>query len=318
MARIDNIISITNIHPPNSLENVMPISSACGALLRAQDIWAGRISQVSHPYAFTRPDSDHHNVVYTLSGTAQLLTRQEECTLQANDLFICPAHQPHAYLAGEAWHFVWLEVADTARWMAVHMLGAQTRPAPDFAKAIWAMEGFIEEGIRSNHTGNTATRCFSELILYYLDREVQPQGTKSQRILHEQMHRLWTHVNGHLQHPWTVGELAGFLSCSPTQLFRHTDVLFATTPMEMVTRLRIERVKELLASTEMKLEHIAALVGYATPFALSRAFRRLTGYSPSTFRARHLDLYLRNCRQSQCGSARCPALSVTEMWELPR
>jgi len=55
-------------------------------------------------------------------------------------------------------------------------------------------------------------------------------------------------------------------------------------PMEWGTPARMERVRQLLQHTDYKLEHIASMTGYANPFALSRAFKRLTGKSPATYR----------------------------------
>ncbi len=62
----------------------------------------------------------------------------------------------------------------------------------------------------------------------------------------------------------------------------------------------MQRAAELLATTDASLAEVAGLVGYATEFALSRAFRRHLGAPPGVYR--------RNARASFGTSApRCLA-----------
>jgi AraC family transcriptional regulator len=53
----------------------------------------------------------------------------------------------------------------------------------------------------------------------------------------------------------------------------------------MVTRLRMQRVEEMLRGTDYTLETIAPQVGYQTSFALSRAFKKHVGCYPRAYRA---------------------------------
>jgi AraC-like DNA-binding protein len=56
------------------------------------------------------------------------------------------------------------------------------------------------------------------------------------------------------------------------------------TVMEFLRGIRIEAAKEVLASTDDKLEGVAAAVGFCDAAHLSRVFRRQTGKSPGAFR----------------------------------
>ncbi|MHB9130023.1 MAG: helix-turn-helix domain-containing protein [Armatimonadota bacterium] len=262
----------------------MPLSQPLGELLRSHGVRLAGISHVVPPYAIGRPDPDFHLVLYTIAGHAHLTTEHGEYPVQAGDLVLCPAHNAHAYQPVGEWQIAWFHLADTSHWAAMRKQMPQVRSAPDFPKIHWVMKEFIEEGLRAQPEGNTATRSYADVLLYYLGRELPRQEAEGERTMRECLHRVWARVNHHLQHPWSVEELAALTPCSPAQLFRLTATLHGTTPMAMVTRLRIDRVRELLRSTDYTLEHIAILVGYATPFALSRAFRRHTGCAPHTFR----------------------------------
>lgn len=283
MAETRNGISEIITIPQTAQEIFLPLSQPLGQSLRENGVRLAGISDVAPPYAISRPDPNFHLVLYTIAGHAHLTTEDHAYPVHAGDVIISPAHYAHAYQPVAEWKIAWYHLADTPRWAAIRTQLPQVRPAAYFSKIHGVMKEFIEEGLRAPD-GNTATRCYADLLLYYLEREVSRQEAEGEQAMRECLHRLWTRVNHHLQHPWSVDELALLMPCSTAQLFRLAALHHGTTPMHIVTRLRIDRTRELLRSTDYTLEHIATLVGYATPFALSRAFRRHTGCAPQTFR----------------------------------
>lgn len=102
--------------------------------------------------------------------------------------------------------------------------------------------------------------------------------------MERRLSRLWQTVSFDLRVPWTVERLAGELHVSPGHLHRLTKEHHNATPMQCVTRQRMEYAAILLQSTDYPLYVIADRVGYQTPFALSRAFKRHNGQSPRQYR----------------------------------
>ena len=56
--------------------------------------------------------------------------------------------------------------------------------------------------------------------------------------------------------------------------------------MHQLTFLRMKRAAQLLAETSLKVELVAAEVGYRDPFVFSKTFKRWTGWRPSDFPGR--------------------------------
>ena len=54
--------------------------------------------------------------------------------------------------------------------------------------------------------------------------------------------------------------------------------------MEIVRNLRIARAAQLLRFSSESLEQIAEKTGYESPFAFSRAFKRIYSQSPGLYR----------------------------------
>jgi AraC-like DNA-binding protein len=85
-------------------------------------------------------------------------------------------------------------------------------------------------------------------------------------------------------HPWSVVELADRVGVSRASLARRFTALVGEAPMTYLTGWRIALAADLLRSTTDTVETIARRVGYANAFALSVAFKRVRGTTPTAHR----------------------------------
>lgn len=79
---------------------------------------------------------------------------------------------------------------------------------------------------------------------------------------------------------WTLESLARAAGTSRSTLARNFSAAVGTSPMSFLTRRRLEVARDLLARGTMRLDEIADEVGYATSFALSKAYKREFGVAP--------------------------------------
>lgn len=86
-------------------------------------------------------------------------------------------------------------------------------------------------------------------------------------------------------HPWTVARLAAAAGVSRAALARRFTALVGEPPMSYLTGWRLALAADLLCREDATLGAVARQVGYATPFALSAAFKRERGISPAEHRA---------------------------------
>jgi AraC-like DNA-binding protein len=85
-------------------------------------------------------------------------------------------------------------------------------------------------------------------------------------------------------HPWSVVELAQRVGLSRASLARRFTAVVGEAPMSYVTSWRITLAADLLRETSDTVETIARRVGYANAFALSVAFKRVRGTTPTAHR----------------------------------
>jgi transcriptional regulator GlxA family with amidase domain len=82
----------------------------------------------------------------------------------------------------------------------------------------------------------------------------------------------------------TVVDMAARARMSPRSFYRRFGERTGTTPLAWLLDQRIARAKELLVSTDVPVETIAAQVGLGTPANFRTHFRRATSQSPSEHR----------------------------------
>lgn len=81
-----------------------------------------------------------------------------------------------------------------------------------------------------------------------------------------------------------VGDIMRDVALSRRQLERGFRDLLGRTPAEEIRRVRIARARQLLATTELPVSHVARACGFTSAAYLATAFRRACGMTPLEFR----------------------------------
>jgi len=82
-----------------------------------------------------------------------------------------------------------------------------------------------------------------------------------------------------------LDDIARRVASSRRQLQRAYAEIGGTTFRDHLTRVRMDRAAELLASRALTVREVAHRVGYRQPAQFAKAFRRHRGVAPSDFRA---------------------------------
>ncbi|ABS03884.1 helix-turn-helix- domain containing protein AraC type [Kineococcus radiotolerans SRS30216 = ATCC BAA-149] len=91
-------------------------------------------------------------------------------------------------------------------------------------------------------------------------------------------------LQDHPEHPWTIGSLAAAAATSRATLARRFTALLGRPPMGYLTTWRLDLAADLLLEPGTTLTAVARRVGYGSPYALSAAFTRQFGISPTQHR----------------------------------
>ena len=101
-----------------------------------------------------------------------------------------------------------------------------------------------------------------------------------------QCFELWQKIHRNIYQPTSCGAMLFGLDPCHDSLRHRFRKLFGSSPQAMLTRLRIDRAKELLRTSTLSIKEIAYELGYSRQHDLTRAFHRYSGESPSEWKMR--------------------------------
>ena len=186
----------------------------------------------------------------------------------------------------------------TTHWRAVELL-ARRYPAVKVDPDVL----FVDEGSIVTSAGASAglDMCFhllrrdhghavavqaARMAVAPLDRE----GGQAQFIRHEEPGATtslapvldWMRENAHVQ--LSINDLARHAATSPRTFARRFREQIGTTPLQWLITARVRRAQELLETTTLSLDGIAAATGFDSAPALRDRFRKMLGVSPTAYR----------------------------------
>ncbi len=107
-------------------------------------------------------------------------------------------------------------------------------------------------------------------------------------VLHTETFRRMLLARGYLaeryMEPVTLVEAAEFAGFSPFHFQRLFTRAFGESPLEFLTRVRMERAQTLLRSRELTVSEVCLEVGYSSLGSFSSLFSRRMGCAPTEFR----------------------------------
>ncbi|QGQ98194.1 AraC family transcriptional regulator [Paenibacillus psychroresistens] len=100
----------------------------------------------------------------------------------------------------------------------------------------------------------------------------------------EQLDRIKNYISHNANKELTLNELSSFANLSKYYLCRLFKSGFGMSPIQYHLQVRMEKAKQMIQFSSHSLTYIAEEFGFHSIHAFSRAFRKLEGVSPSSFR----------------------------------
>jgi AraC-like DNA-binding protein len=254
-------------------------SPVCPALSHAHIAHLG-VQRARHPYRIVRVHQSGTFFLACVEGEGRVLADGRWQRVARGAACLLLPHMLNAFHAipGKPWEFCWVRYQEAP---------AQQPLVPASSPRLASFDG---EALRHAILGlhhEAAGQAAPETILHWIDlvqayvmRFARPWQTDSR------LAQLWEEVAASLSDDWSLDRLARMAHMSGEHLRRLCQRELGRSPRQHVTFLRMRRAAELLAATDLKVEQIAADVGYHNPFVFSTTFKRWTGWRPSDFPGR--------------------------------
>jgi AraC family transcriptional regulator len=257
---------------------------------------------VEEPSEISVPSSERNVLVMALSDKrrleSDLLGSRQQVRLAAGAFVVIPPGQP-------TW---WRTPDGRSRLLHVHLdpaflealgdgaAGAFRRPVlgarNELAEPLgWALAAAVRTP--AAQSGLFVDHVLQALALAALREDGWPAAAALRRarggLAPWQVKRVTDHLMAHLSEDVSLGDLAALVGLSPYHFCRAFSAATGMPPHRWRLERRMERVRDLLVSTDLSVTQVAAMVGYDDSGRLAAAFRKSTGVTPTEFRRERLE-----------------------------
>ncbi len=256
----------------------------------AAESWFGNgvllagLSELVNGYLVVRPRCRHHFVGVCTRGRMGYRLDGDDHALETGDLLFLRAGGLHHYWADNPLAMIWWHLdAEHRRWVGFSRRESHGVTPRRLALAQGLMEAAFDESQSLGKPSAAVPKFLCELILSMLEREIG-RGIENgaAAVYSRSVDSVWREVAADPSRKWTVEGLARRAGLSTPHFHAVVKQCVGDPPMTVVRGIRIERAKALLRAG-LKLEAVAEMTGYDSPFSLSRAFKKVVGSCPRSF-----------------------------------
>jgi AraC-like DNA-binding protein len=242
----------------------------CPAMRKYEIILAG-ISLTTPQFRFVRFNPYELQILVGLRGQGRVLIRGQWQPCPAGKAYCTPPDHTNGYCGATGWEVGWVIYKPSPLLALREPMLLEVDPRP-LEYVLWGLHHEI-----TTQRDPALLEHWTELLHAQAGRIVGSQHPA-------RLWRLWQKVQTNLAFAWSLPKLAESAGVGPEYLRLLCRRELGTSPMRQVTRLRMQQAISLL-SEGYKVSAIASAVGYDNAYAFSTAFKRITGRSPSHFRA---------------------------------
>lgn len=238
----------------------------------------------------------HHILFVCLGGVADFLIGGQPYRLTRGSVLLMPPHVPQEghHAPGEPPMEVY-SIHMTAQVYGVldlpTILGLPVLMwlSPESADVVIGAAGRIVDELAARAPGYAlAANGECMRLLVALCRESLAQGGQpAERVPSGQVTRLapvFQLIQAHYAEAPTLQDMAGVLHLHPAYFSTLFKRITGASPIRFLARYRLDRARELLASTDLPVDEIATATGYGDASHLRRELRRHEGVSPREYR----------------------------------
>ncbi|MBE6627344.1 MAG: helix-turn-helix domain-containing protein [Ruminococcaceae bacterium] len=261
---------------------------------------------------FTHRDFFYHKhsdfeFSYIVSGNGLYALRDGACMIKEGDVFLFGANQVHCItdrdpetpmllfnLQFES-RLIWSPLSDMLNERYLQFFNGKCERLDPFADSTARIARIMKQIMQENQAKNVGYQLMIKAYLYQIIGELirgcgvsfeEPADGARQRSLFG-MDQAMTYINGHLDAPLSLEEIASVAGFTRTYFSTLFTELNGLTTWDYITIRRIERSCELLRKTDLPIIEVAQRCGYENLSNFNRMFLRIVGTSPSVYRRTH-------------------------------
>lgn len=234
-----------------------------------------------------RVDGPLYLLQYTVSGWGELTIEGQTRRLGPGEAFLVDIPGDHRYALpkeSEAWTFYFIlfrQKQAEALWTSVvSRFGPVIRFEKD-SPVVRVLSAAYADAVSGRITDAFAA---SSLVYRLLMELARHEHTRPRQSLPSPVQQAIAYMQTNYASPISIAQVAEAAGVSKYYFIRLFAREMRFTPLDYLTRLRIQRAAELLQGTDWVLERVAAESGFASGSYFSKVFRQWVGCTPGEYR----------------------------------
>lgn len=252
----------------------------------------GREKQVNHTYQWNGLEREEKDIIvfqYTLSGFGAIWIGDQEYQLPAGKAFLVEVPSDHCYYLpkeSEEWEFLYITTFGeemehfyrTIKERNGNVLEIERKASP-----ITHIERVIDKirsvGIDNSYEASGYAYTFMMELMQYLE-----YGNSSLDELPIAIAKAVSFIDANYSKDLSLDDIVEVSEVSKYHFIRLFSKTMKKTPIQYVTKIRLEKAVELLHSTELSIQEIAQQTGFQSANYFSKVFKQYFSISPGKYR----------------------------------
>lgn len=230
---------------------------------------------------------------YIISGKGHYHTSEEDYVLKDGDIFLIRPNQLVSYETDpwEPFHFTWVAFSGSEAKEIIPTLGFSDNNLVRHLHSKYSIHEKIMECIDLLESKSNYNEYMVKANLYHifgcLSKSYlmdQPSHNSSKDHVSEHVNKAMSFIRLNYMTSITVSDVTNFVGLERSYFSKIFHKHTGKTVQEYLLEVRLQQAKLLLAQTTYSIKEIGSFIGFSDECYFSRAFKRSTGVSPSTFR----------------------------------
>lgn len=249
---------------------------------------------------------EHFEMVYMKKGSAVFEISRQPVPLEPNDIVIIKPQQEHKFIVKSesgcefivlSFRFVRKSDAGYAEASLEDFLNfVSNREAGAFIKLKVSQKNeiivLLNSIVRERQSEDIGSDFLSQLMVMelfvYISRALKMEWENSIKSRSPKIKQLIqvsvNYIHNHFERDLSLAEISKFVFLSPSYFTRAFKEEMGMSPISYLLKVRVDRAKELLSESDMKISEIALNIGFSNQQRFNEIFKKHTHMTPMQFR----------------------------------
>ena len=247
------------------------------------------IQECTPLYSFGPAVRSHHLLHYCVSGKGYYYAGDKQYTIEPGDAFLILPDEVTFYQADEQdpWTYLWVGFSENQVNDYLQRCGLDSEHLICHCEEKELLVSYIEDILRHN-TLSYSNEIYIQGILFLIfasfsrSADIKYKSDFTSENIH--ISKAIEFIQKNYQNVITVRDIADYVSLNRSYLCSMFQENLHMSPQQFLLRFRVTKATELLSDTDLPVKNISYSCGYANQLAFSKAFKKITGLSPTAYR----------------------------------